>query len=254
MSENGIELLDTENAFSAFYFALDSNNSKNLVLYGSDKKLGRLLQKTSENNAAEVSRQTLPAKTTAESANEISDSELLERTSEFLKKLLSENIKLPVQKIDSSISMEEYGIDSVMTMQMTNQLEKTFGSLPKTLFFEYQTIDELSKYFIEKHADKLSEIIGVSGDVKENITTAIVTEHKPTASLKNRMNKSRFIQNRSGYGTNQTDIAIVGLAGRYPKADNITEFWNNLSNGVDCVTEIPNERWDYKLYFDSNKN
>ena len=90
--------------------------------------------------------------------------------------------------------------------------------------------------------------------MKENITTAIVTEHKPTASLKNRMNKSRFIQNRSGYGTNQTDIAIVGLAGRYPKADNITEFWNNLSNGVDCVTEIPNERWDYKLYFDSNKN
>ena len=254
LSENGIELLDTENAFSAFYFALDSNNSKNLVLYGSDKKLGHLLQKTSENNAAEVSRQTLPANTTAESANEISDSELLERTSEFLKKLLSENIKLPVQKIDSSISMEEYGIDSVMTMQMTNQLEKTFGSLPKTLFFEYQTIDELSKYFIEKHADKLSEIIGVSDDVKENITTAIVTEHKPTASLKNRMNKSRFIQNRSGYGTNQTDIAIVGLAGRYPKADNITEFWNNLSNGVDCVTEIPNERWDYKLYFDSNKN
>ena len=37
--------------------------------------------------------------------------------------------------------------------------------------------------------------------------------------------------------TNQdAGIAIVGMAGRFPKARNVEEFWRNLCNGVECVT------------------
>ena len=32
------------------------------------------------------------------------------------------------------------------------------------------------------------------------------------------------------------DIAIVGMAGRFPKADSVEMFWNNLTNGLDCIT------------------
>lgn len=35
-------------------------------------------------------------------------------------------------------------------------------------------------------------------------------------------------------GTN--DIAIIGLAGRFPKANSIEEFWNNLLDDKDCIT------------------
>ena len=38
------------------------------------------------------------------------------------------------------------------------------------------------------------------------------------------------------------DIAIVGMAGRYPKAKNILEFWENLKAGRDCVGDIPQDR------------
>ena len=50
------------------------------------------------------------------------------------------------------------------------------------------------------------------------------------------------------------DIAIIGVSGRYPGANNIQEFWKNLRNGKDCITEIPKERWDHSLYFDEDKN
>ena len=40
------------------------------------------------------------------------------------------------------------------------------------------------------------------------------------------------------------DIAIVGLACRMPHARNAAEFWENLETGKNCVTEIPDERWD----------
>ena len=35
-----------------------------------------------------------------------------------------------------------------------------------------------------------------------------------------------------------TAIAIIGLAGRFPGASNITEFWENLINGVDSITHF----------------
>jgi len=31
-------------------------------------------------------------------------------------------------------------------------------------------------------------------------------------------------------------IAVVGMAGRYPQAWNISEFWNNLVEGKECIT------------------
>lgn len=38
------------------------------------------------------------------------------------------------------------------------------------------------------------------------------------------------------------DIAVIGMAGRYPKARNLNEFWQNLREGRDCVENIPQER------------
>ncbi|MFD3806989.1 SDR family NAD(P)-dependent oxidoreductase [Streptomyces sp. NPDC058619] len=39
------------------------------------------------------------------------------------------------------------------------------------------------------------------------------------------------------------DVAVIGVAGRYPMAEDLDRFWSNLSAGRDCVTEIPADRW-----------
>ena len=38
-----------------------------------------------------------------------------------------------------------------------------------------------------------------------------------------------------------TGIAIVGLAGRFPKARNIDEFWRNLCDGVEGISFFTDE-------------
>ena len=38
------------------------------------------------------------------------------------------------------------------------------------------------------------------------------------------------------------DIAIVGMAGRYPKARNLEQMWSNLAQGLDCIDELPADR------------
>ncbi len=44
--------------------------------------------------------------------------------------------------------------------------------------------------------------------------------------------------------TTHTPLAIVGVSGRYPKADNLEVLWANLKAGVDGVGEAKGDRWD----------
>jgi acyl transferase domain-containing protein/NAD(P)H-dependent flavin oxidoreductase YrpB (nitropropane dioxygenase family)/NAD(P)-dependent dehydrogenase (short-subunit alcohol dehydrogenase family) len=50
-----------------------------------------------------------------------------------------------------------------------------------------------------------------------------------------------------------SDIAIIGMACLLPKAPNLQTYWENILNKVDAITEIPKDRWDWKLYYDANR-
>ena len=56
-------------------------------------------------------------------------------------------------------------------------------------------------------------------------------------------------QLREGQSGDQ-DIAIIGVAGRYPQARNVSEFWDNLRSGRNCISEVPADRWDWRDYYD----
>jgi len=45
---------------------------------------------------------------------------------------------------------------------------------------------------------------------------------------------------------------IVGMACRLPKADSADEFWQNLTNGVDCVSRVPDDRWNADAFYDTD--
>ncbi len=45
----------------------------------------------------------------------------------------------------------------------------------------------------------------------------------------------------------QQDVAIVGMAGRYPKARTLRELWDNLAQGRDCIGEIPADRYEWRV-------
>lgn len=50
---------------------------------------------------------------------------------------------------------------------------------------------------------------------------------------------------------NNDKIAIIGINGKFPQAENLSEFWENLKNGKDCIEEIPADRWDLLRYYDA---
>jgi polyketide-type polyunsaturated fatty acid synthase PfaA len=50
----------------------------------------------------------------------------------------------------------------------------------------------------------------------------------------------------------QSPIAIVGIACVFPKADGLHDYWANVRNGVDAITEIPEAYWKTSDYYDAD--
>ncbi|HML90062.1 MAG TPA: SDR family NAD(P)-dependent oxidoreductase [Methylomusa anaerophila] len=251
----GMVAMETATGIRALYQGLASGQDQVMVLEGELERLQALLLQ--QQPATEAAKGSYPQEEN-KAVPAIDQDSLPEKAVNYFKKLLAAVIKLPAHRIEADAPLEQYGIDSVMVMQLTNQLEKAFGSLPKTLFFEYQNIKDLTEYFLENYGGELTKLLGLEDKraaapaVNPPDFAAVTAAEKPAAVR----SRPRFASLRPEKREEAAalDIAIIGVAGRYPQADNIRQFWQNLRDGKDCITEIPKERWDHSLYFDADKN
>ena len=141
---------------------------------------------------------------------------------------------LAESRIGVEESLSNYGIDSMIIMDLNRRLQADFASLPGTLFFEFNTVRDLARYFVENRADELRVVLGDVAAVEPMAPAQTLPVQAP--ALRSASAKSR-------------DVAIIGMSGRYPMARNLDELWANLRDGRDCIETIPAERWDWRAYF-----
>ncbi len=48
-------------------------------------------------------------------------------------------------------------------------------------------------------------------------------------------------------------IAIVGVGAIMPEAPSAAAFWENITGGRYCITDVPKDRWDPDLYYDEDR-
>ncbi|MEH6630601.1 MAG: amino acid adenylation domain-containing protein [Halopseudomonas aestusnigri] len=162
-----------------------------------------------------------------------------ENTVSFVRKLVAETLRISYEDIRASEPLESYGIDSILVVQLTDSLRSRFSSVSSTLLFEVQSIDGLVDVLMTTEADALVREIGgerVSPSVSASTSAPIKVPDQVSAQ-----------------SAATTDIAVIGMAGRYPEAPDLDVFWENLKNGRDCITEVPGERWDWRDYHDPVK-
>lgn len=183
------------------------------------------------------------------------------KSTTYIKQLIGNILKFPPAKIDAAAPLEEYGIDSLLIIQLTNTLSQSFPHISSTALFEYRTIAALVEHLLQTQKDTLMILVGLS-------TTPIVEEKPMTQPV------AQVIPPPSAHATKSTapiplpesvpvevnqqaphiqDIAIIGLSGRYPGARNMQEFWQLLQSGSHSITEIPADRWDWQHYFSATK-
>jgi polyketide synthase PksN len=223
----GMRAMPEAAAFAALDDALALNAARLVVLHGRSDTLRRFVGGTA------VVGQPVP--TSSPVAADLRDT--VER---YLKEIIAEVTKLAPGRIDSTERFEAYGIDSMMIVRMNARLEEDLGELPKTLFFEYQTVRDLADCLMEAHPGVLARRFG--------------GPRASSAFMRPRAEDARNPHENAVREASDDDaIAIIGISGLYPQANDLGQFWRNLAAGRDCIVEIPPERWALEGFYDPDR-
>ncbi len=190
----------------------------------------------------------------SEEMNTSNGADLKEAAYEYFIDILVKELHFPKSKFKITDRFEKYGLNSIMMTSLINQLEGMFPDIPKTLFFEYLTIEELITFFVEEYPNELEPLIKNKKMEVQKGEVEMLSEIKeyPRKQSLRRTENITFQKNPEDSKKGKT-IAIVGLSGKYPQADSIEDFWENLKIGKDCITEIPKDRWNLNGFYDSEK-
>ncbi|HEW98668.1 MAG TPA: alpha/beta fold hydrolase, partial [Beggiatoa sp.] len=260
----GMLPLSTEQGIKAFELGLNLASVQMMVVAGEAEQIKKALNPVIQAPTLAATHNKQPINQSEPDKSPLNQSgpdpsQLQAKTEDYLKNLLSQELKLTFSTIQAHAPLEKYGLDSVMMLSLTRKLENHFGTLSKTLFFEYKNLTELGQYFIKNHREQLIEKIsdGASAVPNETKTVAVLPEREQNNLA--RLTRSRFLNSTESSVSltpetdiPEDDIAIIGVSGRYPMARDLSAFWENLTAGIDGITEIPKERWDASQYEDAN--
>ena len=96
-------------------------------------------------------------------------------------------------------------------------------------------------------------MLGQAATLRDRITTIAALHREIGAGAAERLDQlgpGPLADVESGAVSAPSDIAIVGMSAIVPGASDVRAFWRNTLNGVDSITEVPADRWDWRLYFD----
>lgn len=215
---------------------LASNKSNLLVVYGEAQKIKELVMKNnSEKNVLLIDNDS------DTSIEPVQENNYLDNIIIYVKSAISMVAGLKLDDIQSGVNLDSYGIDSIMILDLNKIMEKDFKNIPKTLFFEFRNIEGVAEYLCKNFKDDVQRLFGKTKNV--NLENLVVE------NADQRCKKAEEVV----IDKSEEDIAIVGIDGRFPMADDVTQLWENLKNGRDCITEIPDERWDHGKIYSQNK-
>jgi polyketide synthase PksN len=222
---------DCENHFSQHVIISESNG---MVRVRSSEKTNEL-----EVNYRQA---ILPPEEAVTNISEVSPAEFIE---EKLVQILGEILHIKREKIDMEIPFWDYGIDSILVGQVVKRIEDELGvHLKNSDLFSYGTIKKLSNYMKAEFPETAKHYVNQEKSVHNRVKNEENLFPAQVASTAHH----KVVPPETG------DIAVIGMAGCFPGAGNIAEYWENLSGGKDCITEIPPNRWALEGFYDPNPN
>lgn len=239
----GITPLSTSDGLSALNHSWGLNVDRTIILHGEQQKLrDRILRPKFSNS--KHNEQLMPDNHYSKTSDTIIDNSILfKKAKQKISELLCSKLKLSKAQLDGDATFDQYGLDSVSGTDLAADLGKHFGSLSQTILFEYTTINSLAKYLAKNHSEFLFEDDEHTIDKKPNIKE----NHKMSSPFIE--DPSKVIKSSYQAKESSSDIAIIGLSGRYPDANELNTYWHNIESGKDSINEIPDDRWAADLLY-----
>ncbi|MFF7856432.1 SDR family NAD(P)-dependent oxidoreductase [Streptomyces sp. NPDC007904] len=134
-------------------------------------------------------------------------------------------------------SLEGLGLDSVMIRTLASRLSADVAPVGPEMLFGLRDLTELTEHLArlvpdpptDPRAGERTEAVAGAGAPTTAAPAETATAPAPGAGGDARLDDA---------------VAVVGVAGRYPGADDPEAFWENLLAGKDTVGDLPTDRWE----------
>ncbi|MFO7526383.1 MAG: aminotransferase class III-fold pyridoxal phosphate-dependent enzyme, partial [Ignavibacteriaceae bacterium] len=167
--------------------------------------------------SGKIDRKSLPSPIVKYRKSESETNIILNETGERLRKIWNE--LSGVNDINLNDNFFDLGGDSLLMGRMQIRINKEFGiNLSIVDLFQYSTLSSLSEFIGNKDKKVINE------------------------PIKEQSEKSTMIN---------SDVAVIGISGRYPKAKNKKIFWENLINGIEGISFFSDDELEYSAQTNS---
>ena len=166
--------------------------------------------------------------------------------------VVAEILRARKSEIHRQTDLREYGLDSIALTELAEALSARLEfTIDPTDLFEYPSIEALARY-LGGHLPK----VPASDDAEvRREQPASAKAGEPLAEAEKDLDfpgraaggdleiKPRTVRIGPEPVVDPAAVAVIGMAGRFPKAGNLRAFWENLVRGEDCISEFPAEQW-----------
>jgi acyl transferase domain-containing protein/acyl carrier protein len=242
----GMQPMRTATGLRAFYRSLALPYDQMLVVEGDLSRITTRLQKARmfeplSNTETSALYQCANAETEAAVS--------LDQLQRQLKTILATVLRVETSIIDVDQPFAELGVDSFLGAELVVAINRKYGTaLSHNTLFDYPTVREFSL--------SLEQEIKKSPGYSIQLPAALPVRPPVPAIdsypvLTHRIRGGRTTTNSQAHSDDK--IAIVGMSGRYPQANNLKQYWENLAEGKNSIVEVPASRWDVNRYYDPDR-
>ena len=95
-------------------------------------------------------------------------------------------------------------------------------------------------------------MVGQAATLRDRITSIAALHHEISAGGAARLDalEAGAAAVEPAPRARPAEVAIIGMSAIVPGAGDVRTFWENTLRGHDAITEVPPDRWDWRLYFD----
>ncbi|MEJ2416098.1 MAG: SDR family NAD(P)-dependent oxidoreductase [Exilibacterium sp.] len=281
----GLPPLETKHGLELLENTMSQGESQLLALHGDRKKVCEVFM-LGDNVDKTPGKQTRSSNT-----NDLQRNRINTVTKEDILRLLQDEMIAGVIDIlevnpkdaDIDTDMNRFGFDSMTITTFSSRIEQELNiELTPVVFFEYQTVRELSEYMYDEHESQLknwynkrhsyqsennsiSKKVYVDDGIELSNNFGNNEPNYPNTPLiidAIKYRPSSNISSGAGYidtasARSSEAIAIIGIDGIFPQSENVDVFWRNIEDGKNMITEVPPERWSWQSYWGDpfqNKN
>ena len=169
---------------------------------------------------------------------------------ELVRRLIADHTGTPLERVRPDQRLDRIGFDSVMALEVVRGLRPHFGEVGMGLLFDSETPRGMAERLVRDHPERAAALV----DSDRNTGTApatptgTATPEKPSPAGPTDERTREADRSHRPDGSPAGRASVVGLAGRFPGAGSVAEFWDVLASGRDCVGPVPADRWDHEAY------